>query len=103
MKVHLCLRDLPLNRIFMFTYFTRIKCFFLSSMKVLYGRTLFSFLRKKDLSENYNLGVETRKNILTSTRRCQKESILKKNISVYLPLSCLDDDISLRRLRYLLT
>ena len=26
-----------LNRIFMFTCFTRIECFFLSSMKVLYG------------------------------------------------------------------
>ena len=44
MKVRLCLRAY-LNRIFVLTCFTRIKCFFLSSIKVLYGR----FLCKKDL------------------------------------------------------
>ena len=40
-----------LNRIFMLTCFTRIERFFLSSIKVLYGR----FLCKKDFSENYDV------------------------------------------------
>ena len=44
MKVRLCLR-VYLNWIFVLTCFTWIECFFLSSIKVLYG----DFLCKKDL------------------------------------------------------
>ena len=76
MKVYLCqggclCLHVYLNRIFMFTCFTRIECFFLSSMNVLYGHFLCKkerFIRKsrfrgRNKKKKFNVDLTVSKRI----------------------------------------